>query len=519
MRTLRQGQYFKMATNTLKRMMCLALCLICVISCFAGCGSNSASTDTADTSTADTTDSSTPSDEYTAVSNGIVSPGAFYQNPLEGGAADPMIVHHDGKYYLYSTGGKSLSVRVSDNLLTWGDPKTIFALSQTSWGVDRCWAPEVHEYNGKFYLFFCGRDSKQIFHGSVAVCDTPDGTFKPIGDKPLLNFSYSVIDLSFFLDDDGKTYIFYSKDCSTNKIGSKKVSQSFGVEVSNDFTRLLCDPVLISTPTLSWEKQSGNTIWNEGPVVFKENGKYYLLYSANYYQSANYSVGYCTSDKVLAEYEKPKNGCILKGNGETITGSGHCNILRLEDEIYLTYHSHTVPPNTDGGRSLYIDKLVVCDDGTLYADGPTNTRQPLPDGINGYYKYHGDVEITGNLAKEQDLGILCDEMIPKGFANLVTLEDTDSITLKFPEGQGFDLMWVYATSVASYQIECMDVVVNGKYIYDDVKFTGKGTAAIISFAKLPEETKIEQLTFTFKKAEGSECSAIGEILFSTRKQG
>ena len=507
----------KMTKKHFLRVLAGIICSVSVLSCLSGCGGDAAVTDT-DTNTDVVSDGAEQSpDGLIEVKSGIITPGSYYMNALEGSAPDPMIVEHEGKYYLYSTGGTKLSVRVSDNLLNWGDSKVIFELSQTNWGVNKCWAPEVYKYNGKFYLFFGGADSKGILRGSVAVCDTPDGTFKPIGTEPLLNFSYSIIDQTLFVDDDGRTYIFYSKDCSTNKINGKGVSQTYGVEVSNDFTHLIGDPVLISTPEYSWEMQSGNTTWNEGPVVFKENGKYYLLYSANYYAKSKYSIGYAVSDTVLAKYTKPANGCIVKGNDDTITGTGHCNIFRFEDEIYLVYHAHTVPPTNDKGRSLYIDKLIVGDDGTLYANGPTNTRQPLPDGVNGYYKYHGDVEITGKLTKDQDLGILTDEKIPKGFANHVTFADEDSVTLKFPEEQEFDLMWVYSTTVEDYQVATMDVVVNGKYIYNDVKFVNKGAAPIISFDKLPDGTKIKEITITFKKAEGSECSAIGEIIFSTKK--
>ena len=506
------------------------LCLFTVASCFSSCANGNTDTNaqSGDTNAvAGTNDPSAENDALTEVKTAMVSPSMFYQNPVAGklgasgkaeySTADPMILKHGDTYYLYYTGGTTLSVRTSTNLTAWGDAKTIFKLSQTSWGVEKCWAPEVHEYNGKFYLYFCGRDSNQIFHGSVAVCDTPDGTFEPIGDKPLLNFPFSVIDLSLLADDDGRTYIYYSKDCSTNKVNGRGVSESYGVEVTNDFTALIGEPVLVSTPTEPWEMKSGTTIWNEGPVVFKQNGKYYLLYSANYYQDKNYAVGYCTSDTPLALFDKPKNGRILQGNGDTITGSGHCNILRMEDEIYLTYHSHTVPPNTDKGRSLYIDKLVVNPDGTLYANGPTNTKQPLPDGINGYYKYHGDIEITGNLSSNQDLGILYDEMIPKGLANHIVIQDGEVIKFTFPEAQKLDLMWIYQTTIEENKVASVDITINGEFIYRGVKFASSGAPLIINFDKLPEGTMIKAIDFKFTQAEGSKGSAIGEITFSTKK--
>lgn len=517
------------------RLLAGILCSVSVLTCLSACG-NQQGGGAADSTNVSggqdgeggeggDNDSGSAGIDYgnlTEVKTGTVSPSMFYQNMLAGkgeySTADPMILKHGDTYYLYYTGGTTLTVRSSTDLKNWENKKTIFQLSQTTWGVDRCWAPEVHEYNGKFYLFFCGRDANQIFHGGIAVCDTPDGTFEPISDEPILNFPYSVIDLSFFVDDDGRTYIYYSKDCSTNKINGKGVSQSYGVEVSNDLKTLLCEPVLISTPTEAWETKSGSTIWNEGPVVFKQNGTYYLLYSANYYQSADYAVGYCTSDSPLKLFDKPKSGRILQGNGSTITGAGHCNILRVEDEIYLTYHTHTTPPNTDNGRSLCIDKLVVNPDGTLYANGPTNTKQPLPDGINGYYKYHGDIEITGNLSSNQDLGILYDEMIPKGLANHIVIQDGEVIKFTFPEAQEFDLMWIYQTTLESNGVASVDVVINGQYVYKDFKFASSGVPAIINFSKLPKGTKIETVEFSFKKAEGSDGSAIGEITFVYREQ-
>ncbi len=456
--------------------------------------------------------------ELTEINNAGATRSWYYQNPLVGSAADPMIVEHEGTFYLYSTGNKTLSVRTSKNLTTWSEPKQIFSLSQTSWGAEKCWAPEVHKYNGKFYLFFCGKTAggdRGIFHGSVAVCDTPDGTFVPVTKEPLLNFNYSVIDLSFFADDDGRTYIFYSKDNSTNYIGSKRVSQSYGVEVSNDFTRLIGEPVLCSTPTQSWETQSGNVIWNEGPVVFKKNGTYYLLFSANYYQSANYAVGYCTSDKPLALYEKPKDSSILKGNGEDITGSGHCNLLFFEDEIYLTYHSHTVPPNTDGGRSLYIDKLVIKEDGTLHANGPTNTRQPMPEGQSGVHKFDGKIELSASLTDaDQELDCLVDEVNAKGLVDIVEFADGDSVTFKFEEAQELDAMWIYSTKMYGYMPGEVDIIINNQYIMRGVGFSSvRGSAAIATFKNLPEGEKISEIKLTFRKAEGSEVSAIGEVTF------
>ena len=490
------------------------------VSVLSSCINLGNSTDT----TVDTSGEDNGVAEYIDISNGILTPGKYYANPLAGSAADPMIVEHEGVFYLYSTGNTTLSVRTSKNLLTWSDPKQIFALSQTGWGVKNCWAPEVHKYNGKFYLFFCGRDSSGIFHGSVAVCDTPDGTFVPVTKEPLLNFNYSIIDLSFFCDDDGRTYILYSKDCSTNVVNGKKVSQSYGVEVSNDFTRTIGEHVLLTTPDVSWEMKSGNTIWNEGPVVFKRNGKYYILYSANYYQSADYGIGYAVADSILGPYTKPKSNCLVQGNGTTITGPGHNNLLFFGDEIYIVYHAHTIPPNTDNGRSLYINQLIVKDDGTLYVNGPNQTRQPLPDGINGTKKYDGTVKVSASIADSiQKPQNLVDKIASKGYDGVVHFAEGDSVTFTFDTPADIDVMWIYGSYAYGSEAATVDVIINDTYIIDGIKFsTSRGGIATAVFSKLPEGTMIEKLTLTNFKApepekKGDEVGPVGitEVMFIT----
>lgn len=511
-----------MTSNLMKPILSMLLLVVSVVSLFSGCTNesmNSTTTVAPDLSTQGATETTAPV-LFSDVDNVDVPSDAYYKNKLAINAPDPFILKYGDTYYLYNTGTALLTVRTSKDLVNWSSSKVIFSVTNTSWALTYCWAPEVYHYNDKFYLFYSAKPSVDSvnYHCGVAVCDTPDGTFMPVSDEPLINFPFRTIDISFFVDDDGRTYVFYSKDQETNIIDGIKTSQTYGAEVTNDLTTLIGEPVLISTPTEAWELESGAKVWNEGPVVFKENGKYYLLYTANHFRAPNYAVGYCTSDEVLGFYDKPKDGRILAAKGEIITGPGHCNILRCEDEIYLVYHAHTIPPNDKAGRSLYIDKLVIKEDGTLWVNGPTNTKQPLPNGVNGYYKYDAEVEVTGTLKNEnQDLRILYDGMTPKNGMGIVEVDDADSITLKFPEGQKFDLMWVYSSDVASHEIASADIIVNDQYLFNDIEFSGVGSEIIINFEGLPEDTLIQELTLSFTMSENSVCSGIGEIIFSEKK--
>src|SRR6266498_3851507 len=78
-----------------------------------------------------------------------------YRNPIIDriGPADPHVIRHEGKYYLYPTlDGKGYDVFVSDDLVHWTQKPKCF--SDPRGGA---WAPDVFHHkkgDGKFYLYY-----------------------------------------------------------------------------------------------------------------------------------------------------------------------------------------------------------------------------------------------------------------------------------------------------------------------------------------------------------------------------
>ena len=69
--------------------------------------------------------------------------------------------------------------------------------------------------------------------------------------------------------------------------------------------------------------------YNEGPLVFKRNGKYYLLWSENDTRSEDYRVAYGTSTTPMGPYTKAANNPILVKNLSLgIKGTGHNSVLQ-----------------------------------------------------------------------------------------------------------------------------------------------------------------------------------------------
>ena len=61
-----------------------------------------------------------------------------------------------GTYYMVGPGLNSVRIYTSKDLKTWQGPRTIFRTPDDIWGdvrVVNIWAPEMHKYRDKYYLF------------------------------------------------------------------------------------------------------------------------------------------------------------------------------------------------------------------------------------------------------------------------------------------------------------------------------------------------------------------------------
>lgn len=465
--------------------------------------------------------------ELVEIKNGLALPGYYYENNLADNAADPFILYADGTYYLYCTGGSRFSVRQTDYLSIFPtESKVVLELSSLSWARDNGWAPEVYAHGGMYYMIFSARGNNDLYAIDIAVSNTPDGKFVPLSTKPFFAPDYSVIDASLFFDDDGRIYMYYSKDNSTNTVNGKRTSQTYGIEIKKDFSGVIGEPVLISTPEQNWELKSGSVLWNEGPVVFKENGIYYLLYSANYYVSEHYAVGYATSTVPLAKFEKPKNARILCGNGDTVTGPGHCNILRSPDgsELYMVYHVHTVPPDTKNGRSLALDRLVIRADGSLAVDGPSETRRPLPSGVNGYFHIQDGFTAIGEGEKAEfsslsSVEALFDGIAKASFEGIYSMGEGGNVTITLDTPTALTALMIYAPTLEEYVPATVDVEINGSYILRGLKSSSLlGNPITATLSGLPEGTKVETVKITVHLAEGKNYAALSEIVMITARE-
>lgn len=310
----------------------------------------------------------------------------FYSNPLNlSEIGDPFILPADGNYYAFATGGTvGFFVWESRDLISFGNRQKAFR--RADWASGDYWAPEVFKHEGQYVMFFSARRKADgSLRVGVAVSDWPEGPYEdPLG-EPLFDYGYAAIDASLYIDADGTPYLYYSRDCSENAVNGRHESHLYVVELDKSLLETKGDPVLLTVPDQLWEKHSGDWRWNEGPSVIKQDGLYYLYYSANYFASKEYGVGYAVAESPLGPFRKPVKNQLLhfleNEKGVLISGPGHNSFFRAGRELFTAYHTHRYPLAPSGNRQLNLDRAGFHQDGTAYINGPSLGKRlrPLED--------------------------------------------------------------------------------------------------------------------------------------------
>ncbi|WP_242826919.1 glycoside hydrolase family 43 protein [Butyrivibrio sp. MC2013] len=298
---------------------------------------------------------------------------------------DPFMLRiSENEYYMYCTSAPNgFYCWRSTDMIHWTDKKMCYIKQPDSWCVDCFWAPEVCEWEGRYYMFYTAKNQGGSLRIGLAISDSPAGPFTDYANKPLIDPGYAVIDANIFIDEDGSKYLYYVRDCSENVITGIHTSQIYGVKLSDDMLSIDGEAVLLTTPEQSWERASGNYVWNEGPEMLKHDGKYYLAYSANYFEDPAYSLGYAVSDSPMGPFAKADHNPILTSIGlGDVSGTGHHSFVPSPDmsQIWAAYHSHTSVKAPSGNRKVNLAEVKFDSEGRMFINGPLTCMQPAPSG-------------------------------------------------------------------------------------------------------------------------------------------
>ncbi len=244
------------------------------------------------------------------------------------------------------------------------------------WASKQMWAPDAAYKNDTYYLFFPARDKDGIFRLGVATSKSPSGPFT--AEPNYIPGSFS-IDPAVFIDDDGKSYIYfgglwggqlekwqtgnYVPD-ATGPSGKEKALGPIVAELSDDLLSFKGAPQEITILD-----ENGNPLtagdedrrYFEGPWMHKYNGYYYLSYSTG---STHYLV-YAISKNPMGPFTY--QGRILE---PVIGWTTHHSIVSFKDKWYLFYHDSSLSGGVNHKRCVKYTELKYNADGTIQTINP-----------------------------------------------------------------------------------------------------------------------------------------------------
>lgn len=292
-------------------------------------------------------------------------------------------------------------VYATADMVNWTDRGVPLSLESFSWAVDRAWAAQCIERNGKFYWYICAQTDKNNMAIGVAVGNSPAGPFKDAIGKPLITTgSWSNIDPTVHIDEDGQAYLYW---------GNAKL---FYVKLNKDMTSYSGDIVEVPQTAASFggvrgagrpsagsnAAQSVNDMYVEGPWFYKRNGHYYLLFAGMEHGTECFS--YSMS-------EGPAGPWVYKGKimskQPTNSFTNHGGTIDYKGKSWLFYHTGLLKGGGSYGRSAAVESFSYEADGTIPAIS-ISAAGPAPAGnLDPYRRVEAEtIARAENCTTDQD---------------------------------------------------------------------------------------------------------------------
>ena len=282
-------------------------------------------------------------------------------------------------YYMYRSSsadngkGKQLGgveVLKSKDLKTWEGPVRVFTVPEDNWITGRVWAPEVHAYKGKYYLFATLNSDIQwkkkqegwtdyTFRGTqIFHSDSPEGPFLPFARMPHTPMDRMALDGTLWVED-GTPYMIYCHEWVQVADGTMEL-----VQLAPDLSAPAGSSLtLFCASSADWSTGSEHpaplpkSYVTDGCFLYTtKNGKLLMIWSS--FMNGEYALGIAESvtGKVTGPWKQQETPLFSQN-------SGHGMIFKSFDgKLYITFHG---PNSPSGAERAHIFELEDAGDTLL----------------------------------------------------------------------------------------------------------------------------------------------------------
>lgn len=273
---------------------------------------------------------------------------------------DPYIYpdHESKKYYLFGSTDKNIwgigtgfDMYIGEDLENWEGPFPVFRPDESFYSVENFWAPEVHKYQGHYYMFatFLRKDNGKR-GTAILKAEKLSGPFVPHSEGPVTPETWDSLDGTLYVDEYDDPWMIFCHEWMQVEDG-----KICALRLTEDLKFPVGEPkVLFSASEAPWttsfkhpRKSSDHNFVTDGPFMLK-NSKNELVMLWASFKNNLYAQG--ISKSLSGEitgpwfhYEQP----LYKNDG------GHGMIFTaLNGDLYLTLHS---PNKTPLERPVFIE--------------------------------------------------------------------------------------------------------------------------------------------------------------------
>lgn len=278
---------------------------------------------------------------------------------------DPYIlpVPEQNRYYLFGTDGLTawsgtphgFDVYSSSDLQEWSGPIAAFTPAPDFWADHHFWAPEVHRYNDKYYMFASFK-SEGIPRGTqILVAETPEGPYLPSSTQPITPNTWECLDGTLFVDIEGKPWMIFCREWVEVTDG-----EMYAVQLTDDLSGTIGEPALLfraSQAPWSVEGKDGQYV-TDGPFMYhSDSGELIMLWST--IGASGYAMGLARS--VSGDITGP---WLHDAEPLYAKDGGHGMLFRdFKGRLMLAIHAPNINPQerplllevTESARTLSID--------------------------------------------------------------------------------------------------------------------------------------------------------------------
>jgi beta-xylosidase len=279
--------------------------------------------------------------------------------------ADPFVLREGATYYAFSTGahGKHFQVARSADLATWTMLPDALPLlpAWASRAPGLTWAPAVLRRGASYVLYYSAADTLSGFQCiSRATSAMPQGPYVDDSTGPFVcdRRLCGAIDPSPFVDEGGRAYLLWKSD--ENSTQCRGESRIWSQLLADDGLAVTGTPTQLLAMDQAWERPL-----IEAPAMVLHRDRYFLFYSANWYESADYAIGYATCARPVGPCRKMTlNAPLVRSWGARLGPGGQDFFQDEKGSTWMTYHAWSAPRATyaaGGARSLRFARIGFAD--------------------------------------------------------------------------------------------------------------------------------------------------------------